>query len=148
MDAVDLWLIDLADYLMRWHPGVWNASAAPAKAGSLLWVLRTHQFGDQTTLAARVHEAWTRREALLGEANRPRETLALHLNTLRSPAGARLSADARSVRPRRARHPLRVPAPALRAGPRPDRERGDRALSARLVLRSRRPGAGRAHRAA
>ena len=111
MDAVDLWLIDLADYLMRWHPGVWNASAAPAKAGSLLWVLRTHQFGDQTTLAARVHEAWTRREALLGEANRPRETLALHLNTLRSPAGARLSADALVVFLRQAPAATAAPVP-------------------------------------
>ena len=96
-DAVDVWLIDLADFLTRWHPGVWQAIAPPATATGtppdLAAALQVHRFeNDQTTLAARVHEAWSRRDALLGEANRARETLALRLNKLRGPAG-RLPAD-------------------------------------------------------
>jgi hypothetical protein len=87
MDAVDVWLIELADFLQRWHPAAWQASAAPGVfTGApldLAAVLRAYRLSDGTTLAARVHEAWARREPLLGEAAGARQTLALHLDTLR-----------------------------------------------------------------
>lgn len=94
-DAVDLWLIDLADFLMRWHPSIWSRSApgAPIVGAptALLQILRASTFADGKSLAAHAHAAWVRREGLLGEAGAPRQTLALRLNTLRL-NGARLDA--------------------------------------------------------
>ena len=87
MDAVDLWLIDLADFLMRWHPGAWativqDPHASPASAATLANMLRVYRLPGGRSLAARAVEAWNRREALLGEAGGARQTLALHLDAV------------------------------------------------------------------
>jgi len=113
MDAVDLWLIDLADFVMRWHPGDWAAivqdpHSSPASAATLANMLRVYRLPDGRSLAARVVEAWNRREALLGEAG-PRQTLALHLDRVASATNTKLTPETLATHLRTASAKLDAP---------------------------------------
>jgi hypothetical protein len=90
-DAADLWLIDFADLLQRWHPAIWTGIApgapAPLTRPKLHARLQDARLADGSALSARLHEAWNRREALLGEAGVPRQSLGLSLAGLHDPNG-------------------------------------------------------------
>ena len=189
MDAVDLWLIDLADFLHALAPRRrGRRSAAPASRAGLARAPQAAgaSTGSPTgsTLAARVHRGVGRgaRRCSARPAARA-QTLALHLDgvalggatparrpTISPPTCARRARSSTRRRrdrrrdtadPRAPRRPKLDPSgqvehvircayvrPHCEDRARPDRQRADRALPARVVLRPGRARARRAHRAA